>query len=162
LSTFYNTTGTLADSSTLSSDLPAPYTDLLLSTKEKYQPIAQEVHPAIGDLPEKFRIEREIIGNPLDDSLVLYPDSPPFVNTNLYTLTRQYWPSTNYPGSFWWPVEKDLMHYFMLAYALGFAWSMGKLGSFHFDFFFLVDLPIIPHTPWVEHIFPPFPRYYQH
>jgi hypothetical protein len=54
------------------------------------------------------------------------------------------------------------MHRFLLAYALGFAWSQGKLGSFHFDFFLLVKFPVIPHTPWVECIFPPFPRYYQH
>jgi hypothetical protein len=116
----------------------------------------------IGDLPDKFRIEREIIRNPFDNLPVLYPDTLPFVTSDLYTLVRRPQPSTNYPGSFWWPAEKDLRHRFLLAYALGFAWSQGKLGSFRFDFFLLVDFPIIPHTPWVECIFPPFPRYDQH
>jgi hypothetical protein len=60
-STFYNTTHTHADSLTFVSDHPTPYTDLFLSTKEKYNPVAKKVHPAIGELPEKFRIEREII-----------------------------------------------------------------------------------------------------
>jgi hypothetical protein len=161
-STFHNATRTPADSSTIPSDRPAPYTDLLLSTKEKYQPVAQEVHPAIGDLPDKFRIEHDIIGNPFDDLPVLYPDSPPFITTDLYTLAQRPQPGTNYPGSFWWPAEKDLMHHFILAYALGFAWSKGKLGSFRLNFFLLVDFPVAPHTPWVECIFPPFPRYYQH
>jgi hypothetical protein len=120
-STFHNATRTPANSSTFPSDRPAPYTDLLLSTKEKYQPVAQKVHPTIGDLPDKFRIEREIIRNPFDDLPVLYPDTPPFVTSDLYTLARRPQPSTNYPGSFWWPAEKDLMHRFLLAYALGFA-----------------------------------------
>jgi hypothetical protein len=162
LSTFHNATRTPADSSTFPSDRPAPYTDLLLSTKEKYQLVAQKVRSIIKDLPNKFRIEREIISNPLDDLPVLYPDSPSSVTTDLYTLARRPQPGTNYPGSFRWPAEKDLMHRVMLAYALGFAWSKGKLGSFRFAFLLPVDFPVIPHTPGVECIFPPFPRYYQH
>jgi hypothetical protein len=161
-STFDTATRTPTDSSTPTSDHLAPYTDLFLSAKKKYQSIDEKVHPAIGNLPNKFRIERDIISNPLDDLPVLDPDSPPFITTDFYTLAQQPQPNPNYPGSFWWPAEKDLMHCFMLAYALGFTWSKGKLGSFRFDFFLLIDFPITPHTPWVEHIFPPFPRYYQH
>jgi hypothetical protein len=99
---------------TFASDHPAPYTNFFLSTKEKYKPIAKKVHPAIGELPKKFCIECEIIDNPLDDLPILYPHSPPFVTTDLYTLEQQHQPHKNYPGSFWWPAEKDLMHYFML------------------------------------------------
>jgi hypothetical protein len=83
---FYNTTPT--DSSTFVSDHPTPYTDLFLSTKEEYKPVAKKVHPAIGELPEKFRIACKIISNPPDDLLVLYPDSPPFITTDFYTLEQ--------------------------------------------------------------------------
>jgi hypothetical protein len=88
LSTFYNTTHTPADSTTFASEYLMPYTDLFLSTKEKYKPIAKKVRPVIGELPEKFCIKCKIIGNPPDDLPVLYPNSPPFITTNLYTLKQ--------------------------------------------------------------------------
>jgi hypothetical protein len=71
LLTFYNTTHTPADSSTFASEHLTPYTDLFLSTKRKYKPVAKKVHPVIGELPEKFCIEHKIIDNPLDDLPVL-------------------------------------------------------------------------------------------
>jgi hypothetical protein len=62
-STYSNTTYTHADSTTSPSttspsDCLAPYTDLFLSAKKKYKPVAKKVRPVIGELPEKFRIER--------------------------------------------------------------------------------------------------------
>jgi hypothetical protein len=66
----------------------APYTDLFLSTKKKYKPVAKKVRPVIGELPEKFHIECKIIGNPLNDLPVLNPNPPPFIPTDCYTLER--------------------------------------------------------------------------
>jgi hypothetical protein len=86
LSTFSNTTYTHADSSTSTSDCLAPYTNLFLSAKKKYKPVAKKVRPVIGELPEKFRIECKIIGNPLDDLQTLNPKPPPFKPSNCYTL----------------------------------------------------------------------------
>jgi hypothetical protein len=71
---------------TIASKHLTPYTDLFLSTKKKYKPIAKKVCPVIGELPNKFRIEHKIIGNPLDDLLVLNPNPLPFIPTNHYTL----------------------------------------------------------------------------
>jgi hypothetical protein len=93
-STFYTTTHTPADSTTSSpmtssSMHLAPYTDLFLSTKKKYKPIAKKVRPVIGELPEKFHIERKIIGNPLNDLPVLNPNPPPFKPSDRYTLERR-------------------------------------------------------------------------
>jgi hypothetical protein len=99
-----------------------PYTNLFLSTKKKYKPVAKKVHPVIGESPEKFRIERKISSNPLDDLPVLNPN-PPCIPTNCYTLERQDQLNKNHPGSFLWPVERDLMHNFILAHDSGFAWS---------------------------------------
>jgi hypothetical protein len=66
----------------------SPYTDLFLSTKEKYKFVAKKVRPVIGELPEKFRIERKIIGNPLDDLPTLNPNPLPFIPSDRYTLER--------------------------------------------------------------------------
>jgi hypothetical protein len=89
-STLYNTIHTPADSTTSHTTTSpsgrlAPYTDLFLSTKEKYKPVAKKVRPVIGELPEKFRIECKIIGNPLDDLPTLNPNPPPFTPTDRYT-----------------------------------------------------------------------------
>jgi hypothetical protein len=92
-STLYNTIHTPTDSTTSLSTTPpsnhlAPYTNLFLSTQKKYKPVAKNVHPVIGELPEKFCIECKIIGNPLDDLPTLNPNPPPFTPTNRYTLKR--------------------------------------------------------------------------
>jgi hypothetical protein len=87
-STFCNTTNTPPDLTTSASKRLAPYTNLFLSTKKKYKPVAKKVHPVIGELPEKFRIEHKIISNPLDDLPVLNPNPPPFIPTDRYTLER--------------------------------------------------------------------------
>jgi hypothetical protein len=87
-STFYDTTHPPADPTTFASDHLTPYTDLLLSIKKKYKPVTKKVRPVIGEIPKKFRIEREIISNPLNDLPVLYPHSPPFITTDLYTLEQ--------------------------------------------------------------------------
>jgi hypothetical protein len=113
-STLYNTVHTPADlttspSTTSPSDRLAPYTDLFLSAKKKYKPIAKKVRPVIGELPEKFRIERRIIGNPLDDLPTLNPNPLPFTPTDRYTLERQDQLDKNHPGNFLWPAERDLM-----------------------------------------------------
>jgi hypothetical protein len=98
-----------------------PYTDLFLSTKKKYKPVTKKVCPVIGELPEKFQIEREIIGNPLNDLPVLNPNPPPFKPTDCYILERRNQLDKNHPGSFLWLVERDLIHHFMLAHNSGFA-----------------------------------------
>jgi hypothetical protein len=82
-STFSHATYTHVDS-TFPSDRLAPYTDLFLSTKNKYKPVSKKVCPVIGELPEKFCIERKIIGNPLND--LPTPNPPPFTPTDHYTL----------------------------------------------------------------------------
>jgi hypothetical protein len=47
-----------------------------IAAKKKYKPVHLKVKPVIGELPDKFRIIRNIIGDPLKDLLTL-PTSPP-------------------------------------------------------------------------------------
>ncbi|KIM34964.1 hypothetical protein M413DRAFT_14812 [Hebeloma cylindrosporum] len=51
---------------------------------KKYKPVAQKISPIYGDLPEKFRIKRNIIGDPLADMPALNPISPEFTPTGWY------------------------------------------------------------------------------
>jgi hypothetical protein len=78
--TFSHTTDTHTNSSTVSSDRLASYTDLFLSAKNRYKPGAKKVRPIIRELPKKFPIEHKIISNPLDDLPILNP------NPTLHTL----------------------------------------------------------------------------
>jgi hypothetical protein len=121
--TFSNTTYTHTNSLTFPSAQLVPYTDLFLSAKKKYKPVANKVHPVVGELPEKFCIEHKIIGNPLDNLPVLDPNPLPFTPTDRYTLERRNQLDKSHPGNFLWPVKRDLMHNFMLAHDSSFAWS---------------------------------------
>ena len=51
---------------------------------KKYKPVAQKVRPVLGTLPEKFRIERHIDGDPLANMPKLSPNPPPFTPTGYY------------------------------------------------------------------------------
>jgi hypothetical protein len=138
----------------LSSEHLAPYTDLFLSTKKKYKPITKKVRPVIGELPEKFQIEHRIIGNPLDNLPVLNPNPLPFKPTNHYTPERRDQLDKNHPGSFLWPVERDLMHNFMLAHDSGFA-RKSKVVSGLISFHPSISLSSpIPHGWSVTSLFP--------
>ncbi|KAG5346705.1 hypothetical protein C0989_000482, partial [Termitomyces sp. Mn162] len=44
----------------------------------KYKPVAKKVRPVLGTTPEEFRIERNIIGDPLKDMPPLNPNPPEF------------------------------------------------------------------------------------
>ena len=63
----------------------APGTETYLSLKKKYKPVALKVKPVIGDLPERFRIIRDIKGDPLANLPVLPTKPPKFKPTGRYT-----------------------------------------------------------------------------
>ena len=48
------------------------------AAKKKYKPVARKVRPILDTLPSRFRIERNIIGDPLADLPTLSPHPPPF------------------------------------------------------------------------------------
>jgi hypothetical protein len=47
----------------------------------KYKPVALKTRPVLQELPAKFRIKREIIGDPLAEMPKLSPNPPDFVPT---------------------------------------------------------------------------------
>jgi hypothetical protein len=48
---------------------------------KKYKPVALKVKPLYQELPEKFRVKRNITGDPLKDMPVLNPNPPDFEPT---------------------------------------------------------------------------------
>jgi hypothetical protein len=115
-----------------------------LATKKKYKPVALKVKPHIGTLPDKFRIIRNIIGDPLKDLPILPVVPPTFTPTGRYTEERkEIFDKLN--AGFLLLSERDLLHYFMMVHNDGFAWETSERGHFREDFFPPVDIPVIPH-----------------
>ena len=113
----------------------------------------------IGPLPDKFRIIRNIIGDPLQHLPALSTNPPPFSPTGRYTQERKELFDKLNPG-FLLPAERELMHHFMMLHEDAFAWEVSERGHFREDFFPPVDIPVIAHKPWIEKNIPIPPGLY--
>src|SRR5271169_1769572 len=115
----------------------------------KYKPVALKVKPVVQELPAEFRIKREIIGDPLAEMPKLSTNPPDFVPTGRYTEERKDQFDKVYKEDFLLEEEKKLMHHFMMEQSEGFAWDDSECGRFREDFFPPVEIPVVPHKPWV-------------
>ena len=127
--------------------------------KKKYKPVAKKVRPVIASVPNKFRIERNIIGDPLAELPILSHNPPPFVPTGRYTEERKCALQERH-GAFLLPAEMNLLHHLMSLQNDAFTWSDLERGSFKTEFFPPVEIPVIPHTPWIERNIPIPPGIY--
>jgi hypothetical protein len=75
------------------------------AAKLKYKPVALKVRPVLANLLDKFRITRNIIGDPLADMPQLSPTPPPFQPTGQYTEENRDFIDKVHSGDFLWPSE---------------------------------------------------------
>ena len=127
--------------------------------KKKYKPVALKVRPVIGELPDKYRIIRDIIGDPLADLPILDPHPLAYKPCGRYTQDRMELFDKNNPG-FLLEEERKLLHYFMMVHQDAFAWNDTERGHFREDFFPPIEIPVVPHTPWVQKNIPIPPGIY--
>jgi len=136
-----------------SSDVVGDTNIYLSSTEErsvyKYKPVALKVKPVIQELPAEFRIKREILGDPLAEMPTLSPNPPDFEPAGRYTEERKAQFDRVHKGDFLLTEERKLMHHFMMLQSHGFAWDDTERGRFREDFFPPIDIPVVPHKPWV-------------
>ncbi|SJL18826.1 uncharacterized protein ARMOST_22427 [Armillaria ostoyae] len=116
---------------------------------KKYKPVVLKTKPVLATLPDKFRIIRNIRGDPLADIPMLSPTPPPFIPTERYTQERKEYIDSIHNDGFLWPEEMKLMHHFMMVQEKAFAWEDSERGSFRKEFFPPIDIPVVEHTPWV-------------
>lgn len=116
----------------------------------KYKPVAKKVRPIVGELPQHFRIVRKIEGDPLKDMPELSRNPPDFTPTGRYTQERKEVIDNAHAEEFLWPEERKLLHHFMMVQEKAFAWNDEERGKFREDFFPPVEMPVVPHTPWVQ------------
>lgn len=127
----------------------------------KYKSVDKKIKPVIKELPAEFRIKREIKGDPLAGMPQLSPNPSDFEPTGRYTQERKDQFDNVHKGEFLLPEERRLMHHFMMLQSLGFAWDDTERGRFREDFFPPVDIPVVPHKPWVLKNIPIPPGLYQ-
>jgi hypothetical protein len=121
---------------------------------KKYKPVGLKVRPVYTELPDKYRIKREIIGDPLKDMPGLNPNPRDYCPTGRYTDERKAIIDKLHAGAFLWPEERKLLHEFMMSQEAAFAWDDSERGSFRHDFFPPVEIPVIEHEVWVERSIP--------
>lgn len=116
---------------------------------KKYKPVALKVKPVYTELPDYYRIKRNISGDPLEDMPVLSAHPPEFISTGRYTQERKEIIDNVHKGNFLWPEERKLVHHLMMEQNQAFAWDDSERGRFRTDFFPPVVMPTIEHKPWV-------------
>lgn len=117
---------------------------------KKYKPAALKVRPVYAELPDEFRIKRDIKGDPLAEMPVLNPRPPDFKPTGRYTQERMEKMDKAHKGDFLWPEERKLVHHLMMEQNEAFAWEDDERGSFKEEYFPPVLMPTVEHTPWVQ------------
>ena len=121
---------------------------------KKYKPVGLKVRPVYTELPEKYRIKREIKGDPLKDMPGLSPNPRDYCPTGRYDDIRKELIDKLHSGEFLWPEERKLLHEFMMVQNLAFAWEDSERGTFRHDFFPPVEFPVVEHNTWVERSIP--------
>ena len=116
---------------------------------KKYKPVALKVKPVYTELPDQYRIKREIKGDPLEGMPSLNPKPPEFVPTGRYSKERMQDFDKVHKGEFLWPEERKLVHHLMMEQNQAFAWDDSERGRFKTEFFPPVVMPTIEHKPWV-------------
>lgn len=118
---------------------------------KKYKPVHLKVKPTLSSLPDQFRIERNIKGDPLAEMPVLTPFPPEYVPTGRYTQERKdKMQEEHMSDGFLWPEEIKCVNHLMNLQNEAFAWDDSERGRFKDEYFPPVEIPVVPHTPWVE------------
>ena len=133
---------------------------LAIFAGKKYKPVAHKIQPIETDLPSRFRIIREVRGDPLQNIPKLNPRPPDFTATGRYTEEHKAQFDQVHNGAFLLPEERKLVHHFMCLQNGGFAWSDQERRLFHKDFFPPVEILTIPHKPWAQRNIPIPPGIY--
>jgi hypothetical protein len=127
---------------------------------KKYKPVALKVRPVETELPSRFRIVREIKGDPLQNLQPLPTRPAEFAPTGRYTSERMEQFDRVHSGNFLLPEERKLIHQFMCQQNDAFAWAEPERGHFREDFFPPIEIPTIPHKPWAQRNIPIPPGIY--
>ncbi len=132
-----------------------------VKAKKKYKPVHLKTKPIVTSLPEKFRIRREIKGDPLAELPTLSLNPPPFTPTGRYTAERRAKLHEEHGTEFLTPPELALVDELMCKHNTAFAWNDQEKGRFRPDFFPPIEFAVVDHKPWVQRNIPIPPGLYE-
>ncbi len=121
----------------------------VFAATKKYKKVADKIRPVYQELPDKYRIVRDIKGDPLKNMPMLSKQPPEFVPTGRYSRERKEQMDIVHGGDFLWEEERKLVHQLIMQQNEAFAWDDTEKGSFKSEFFPPVEIPAIEHVPWV-------------
>ena len=127
---------------------------------KKYKPIALKIHPIETKLPSRYRIIREIKGDPLENLPQLAMHLADFAPTGRYTTEHKEQFDKVHNTGFLLPKEQELIHQFMCLQNGDFTWTDHERGNFWEDFFPPIGILTIPHKPWAQQNIPIPPGIY--
>jgi len=128
---------------------------------KKYKPVILKVKPVLGTLPERFRITREIVGDPLQEIPKLPEYPPEFKPRGHYTLERKEKLDIAHKEGFLWPEERKLMYWLVKEQNKAFIWDNIERRKFKKEYFPLVKILTVAHILWVEKPFRILPAIYE-
>jgi len=112
---------------------------------KKYKPVTLKVRLVLGTLPERFRITREIVGDPLKGISKLPERPPEFQPKGRYSLERKRKLDAAHSEEFLCPEERKLMHWLVAEQNEVFAWDDIERGKFKEEFFPPIEIPTVAH-----------------
>jgi len=115
-------------------------------TTLRYKKAANRVHPIQMTLPEEHHILHSIPSDPLISLPVLPKHPPDFIPPEKFTEERREKMNIN-PSGFLWPEEEKLVLFLIKAQEEVIAWDPNEHGNFRKDYFKLIIIPTVPHTP---------------
>jgi hypothetical protein len=115
--------------------------------KRKCRKVEDRIQPIMMQLPEEFHIIHNIIGDPLENMLVLPMHPTDFIPGLQYMQEWHNKLQFNPDGSLW-PEEEKLVYHLVKEQEECLSWSEEEEGEFHQDFF----PPVHIHIPTVLHM----------
>ncbi|KAG6838648.1 hypothetical protein C0991_009966, partial [Blastosporella zonata] len=101
-----------------------------VQVKKKYKPVALRTKPVAASIPDKFQIERNIIGDPLRDMPILSVNPPPYIPTGQFSRERKDQFVKTHDNGFLLKSKIDLFVHLMCLQNGGFAWDDSEQGNF--------------------------------
>ncbi|KAG6862816.1 hypothetical protein C0991_010044, partial [Blastosporella zonata] len=101
-----------------------------VQVKKKYKLVALRTKPVAASIPNKFRIECNIIGEPLCDIPILSVNPPPYIPTGRFNQERKDQFIKTHDNGFLSKSKIDLFIHLMCLQNEGFAWDDSERGNF--------------------------------
>ena len=113
-----------------------------------YKPVAKKVRPVLAPLEEEYHVLRQLPDDSLAGLITLPTNPPDFIPGQRFTQERTDALHLD-PAQWLWPEEVKLVRWMVLNHETAFAWTATKRGRLDNQYFPLVKIPTVPHTPWI-------------